>query len=99
MLEAHIRAGGGRFRGIRGRTSWDASPDVHQLPTVAHVLMDPRTRAAIQRIEQFGLTLDIWCFHAQMDEVLDVCRAFPGLTIIVNHIAGPIGIGPYRGRR
>ena len=95
VLEAHIRAGGGRFRGIRLRTSWDASDDVHKLPTPPGVLKDPRTRATIAQIQKAGLTLDIWCFHSQMDEVLEVCRAFPGLTIIVNHVAGPIGIGPY----
>jgi predicted TIM-barrel fold metal-dependent hydrolase len=72
---------------------------VHRLPTPAGVLMDPRTRATIRRIETFGLTLDVWCFQTQMAEVIDVCRAFPNLTIIVNHIAGPIGIGPYRGRQ
>ena len=26
VLEAHIRAGGGRFRGIRHITAWDADP-------------------------------------------------------------------------
>jgi predicted TIM-barrel fold metal-dependent hydrolase len=99
VLEAHIRSGGGRFRGIRLRTAWDASEEVHRLPTPAGVLMDPRTRAAIRRIETFGLTLDVWCFQTQMAEVIDVCRAFPNLTTIINHIAGPIGIGPYRGRQ
>lgn len=99
VLEAHLRAGGGRFRGIRLRTAWDASEEVHRLPTPRGVLMDPRTRAAIRRIQAFGLVLDVWCFQTQMAEVIDVCRAFPGLTIVVNHIARPIGIGPYRGRQ
>jgi len=99
VLEAHIRAGGGRFRGIRLRTSWDASEEVHKLPTPAGVLRDPRTQAAIARIGKAGLSLDIWCFHTQMEEVLATCRAHPDLPIIIDHIAGPIGIGPYRGRR
>ncbi len=99
VIEAHLRAGGGRFRGIRLRSSWDASEEVHKLPTPAGVLSDPRTRAAIGRIGAHGLSLDVWCFHTQMEEVLAVCRAFPGMTMIINHIAGPIGIGPYRGHR
>ncbi len=99
VLEAHLQAGGGRFRGIRLRTSWDASPEVHKLPTPAGVLSDPRTEAAIGRIAKAGLVLDMWCFHTQLDEVLATCRAHPDLTIIIDHIGGPIGIGPYRGKR
>lgn len=99
VLEAHIRAGGGRFRGIRGRTSWDASPEVHKLPTTQGVMKERATREAIAQIQKFGLSLDLWAFHTQMDEAIDLCRAFPDLPIIINHIAGPLGIGPYEGRR
>jgi predicted TIM-barrel fold metal-dependent hydrolase len=99
VLEAHIRAGGGRFRGIRLRTSWDASEEVHKLPTPPGVLRDPRTQAAIGRIAKAGLSLDMWCFHTQLDEVLATCRAHPDLTVVIDHIGGPIGIGPYRGQR
>jgi predicted TIM-barrel fold metal-dependent hydrolase len=99
VLEAHLRAGGGRFRGIRLRTAHDPSPEVHLLPTPAGVLSDPRTHAAIARIGLAGLSLDLWCFHTQMQEVIAVCRAFPDITMVIDHIAGPIGIGPYRGRQ
>ena len=99
VLDAHIQAGGGRFRGIRLRTSWDASEEVHKLPTPDGVLRDPRTQAAIGRIAAAGLSLDIWCFHTQLDDVLATCRAHPGMTIVIDHLGGPIGIGPYRGRR
>lgn len=99
VLEAHIRAGGGRFRGIRMQTSWDASPEVHKLPTPSGVLLDSRTRAAIARIAKFGLTLDIWCYYPHMTEVLETCRAFPDLPVVINHTAGPIGVGPYGDRR
>src|ERR1044071_2178043 len=40
VLEAHIRAGGGRFRGIRHSVAWDASiPASSASPP--HLLMDP----------------------------------------------------------
>jgi L-fuconolactonase len=99
VLEAHFRAGGGRFRGIRGRTSWDASEEVHKLPTPRGVLSERSTREAVREIEKTGLTLDLWAFHTQMDEALDLCRAFPALPIVINHVAGPLGIGPYSARR
>jgi len=99
VIDAHIAAGGGRFRGIRLRSAWDADPEVHRLPTPPDVLMQPQTRAAVARIQKAGLLLDVWCLHPQMPQVLDLCRAFPDLTIIIDHIAGPVGIGAYRDRR
>jgi predicted TIM-barrel fold metal-dependent hydrolase len=99
VLAAHIRAGGGRFKGIRGRTSWDGSPDVHKLPTPPGVMMEKSTRDAVRQIQRAGLTLDLWAFHTQMDEAFDLCAAFPDLPIVINHVAGPLGAGPYAGRR
>ncbi len=32
-------------------------------------------------------------------ELVDLARAFPDIPIIVNHIGGPLGIGPYAGKR
>jgi len=32
-------------------------------------------------------------------ELVDLARAFPDIPIIVDHIGGPLGIGPYAGRR
>src|SRR5436190_601600 len=44
-------------------------------------------------------TLHLWCFHTQLQEAIDVCRAFPDLPIVINHIGGPLGIGPFAGKR
>jgi L-fuconolactonase len=99
VLEAHIAAGGGRFRGIRGRTAAHQDSSIHKLPTPLHVLVDPSTRTTIGLLRRYGLTLDIWAYHTQMQEVIDVCRSFPDLQIIINHVGGPIGIGPFEGKR
>jgi predicted TIM-barrel fold metal-dependent hydrolase len=99
VLEAHIQAGGGRFRGIRGRTSWHEDPTIHKLPTPKDVLTDPATFAAIRQIGKLGLLLDLWVFHTQLDDAIALARSFPDLPIIVNHVGGPLGIGSYRTRR
>lgn len=99
VLEAHVAAGNGRFRGIRGRTAYHESRDVQTLPTPPGVLKEAATRKTISCIEKLGLSLDIWCFHTQLAEVIDVCKTFPSLPIVVNHVGGPIGIGPFAGKR
>ena len=48
-------------------------------------------------LDRFGLSFDAWLYHTQLQELVDLARTFPNVTIIVDHIAGPIGIGPYAG--
>ncbi len=99
VLDAHMRAAGPRFKGIRPSVVWHADSRVRPLDIPSGILMDSRAREAISCIERRGLSLDLWAFFTQLDEVLDVCRSFPNLTVVVNHLGGPIGIGPYEGRR
>ena len=42
---------------------------------------------------------DSWQYHPQLPEVTDLARAFPGTTIVVNHVGGPVGVGTYAGKR
>lgn len=99
VLEAHLRAGGSRFKGIRPTLAWHESTQVRALDIQPHILMQAQAREAIACIDRMKLSLDVWVFFTQLDEVVDVCRAFPGLTVIVNHTGGPVGIGPYAGQR
>jgi len=34
-------------------------------------------------------------FHPQLADVIDLARTFPTATIIVGHVGGPLGYGPY----
>lgn len=51
------------------------------------------------QLQQRGLVLEVWAYHTQLDEVLEVARAFPDLLIVVDHLGGPLGAGPYAGQR
>lgn len=100
VLEALIRAGGGRFRGIRFTTAWDASPAVRgaQSP-VAGRLGSDAFRAAYALLGRHGLSYDVYAFHPQLPEVEALARAFPDTTLVLDHCGAPVGIGPYAGRR
>jgi L-fuconolactonase len=101
VLEAHVRAGGGRFRGVRYSAAWDASPIIGNIGSVAgpHVLRRPEVRAGVARLAALGLSLDAWVFHPQLGDVIELARACPAATIIVGHCGGPLGYGPYAGKR
>ena len=101
VLEAMISAGGGRFRGIRfitashpNQASW-GSPIIRP----AGLLMDPRVREGFARLAPLGLSLDAWMYHTQLGEMVDLARAFPETQIVLDHVGGPIGLGPYTGHR
>ena len=99
VLEAHLAASE-RFRGVRHATAWDASDRIHNAHTnpPQGLMGDARFREGVSCLERLGLRFDAWLYHHQLPELTDLARAFPGLPIVLNHMAGPLGIGPYADR-
>jgi len=100
VLDAHIAASP-RFRGIRHACAWHSSERIHNAHTnpPRHLLRSQVFRAGLEQLAGLGLSFDTWVFHSQLPELVEVARAFPRLDIILNHMAGPLGIGPYAGQR
>ena len=101
VLEAQVRAGGGRFRGVRHSAAWDASEIIGNSRTATgpHVMMQSDFREGLKRLTALGLSLDAWQFHPQLADTVDLARAFPDANIIVGHCGGPLGYGPYAGKK
>lgn len=99
VLAAHIQAGGGRFRGVRGRhVPHDADPSVlGAFGGREHLLLDPDFRAGFAHLAPLGLSYDAWQHEHQLPDLVDLARAFPETQIIVDHLGGPVGVGPYAG--
>ncbi|GMV64132.1 MAG: amidohydrolase [Parvibaculum sp.] len=101
VLEAHIAVAPARFRGIRHASAFDDSPDVrasHTLPPKG-LLGLPAFREGYARLAKYGLSFDAWLYHTQIPELTALARANPETTIVFDHFGGPIGIGPYEGKR
>ncbi|MDB5412110.1 MAG: uncharacterized protein JWR10_445 [Rubritepida sp.] len=101
VLEAHIRAGGGRFRGIRHIATWDADPYVlNPAHTPPEDMLDSDAfRAGFACLAPLGLSYDAWLYFPQIPRLTKLARAFPGTKIVLNHVGGVLGIGAYEGRR
>lgn len=100
VLEAHIDAARGRFRGIRHAAAWHADPRIrrsHSKPPPG-LLLDRAFREGFAQLAPLGLSFDAWLFHPQLPELTDLARAFPDTTIVLDHFGGPLGIGPYAGQ-
>lgn len=97
VLEAQIAAGGGRFRGIRRVSSWDADEDLMRglVKRPPGLLLDPRFREGFACLGKLGLSFDAFLFHPQIPELIDLARAFPDTRIVLDHGGGPIGRASY----
>ncbi len=101
VLEAHIAAGGGRFRGIRHAASSDPDPAV--LGPLGHraagLYLDARFREGFAQLAPLEMSFDAWMLEPQLGDLVDLARAFPETTIVLDHVGTPLGIGTYAGRR
>ncbi len=101
VLDAHDEAGRGRFRGIRHAGSHALHPDVLTIPggAPAGLYADPAFRTGVARLGERGLTYDTWHYHYQNRDFLELARAVPGTTMILDHFGTPLGVGPYESQR
>jgi L-fuconolactonase len=100
VLDAHLAASS-RFRGIRHAAGWDESTAVRNSHTdpFAGMLADETFRQGFAQLGKRGLSFDAWLYHPQISELTDLAKAFPDTVIILDHLGGPLGIGPYAGKR
>ena len=99
VLDAHEAAGAGRFRGIRHITARDhAILASMATPPTFGLMAEPSFRRGFAQLARRGLSFDAWLYHTQLDQLTDLARAFPDVPIVLNHVGGPLDVGPYRGR-
>lgn len=101
VLQAHVQAGGGRFRGIRHITSWDPDPVImnpaYQPPE--DIFFRDDFRRGFAQLAPLGLTFDAWLYHPKIPDLTALARAFPETPIVLDHVGGPLGIRGYAGKR
>ncbi|MEE4298276.1 MAG: amidohydrolase family protein [Pseudomonadales bacterium] len=100
VLDAHLAASE-RFRGIRHAAARDPSPEVpdsHTRP-IENLYRDATFRKGFAELAPRGLSFEAWQYHHQLPLVTELARAFPDTTIVVNHLSGPVFIGPYAGKQ
>jgi len=101
VLEAQIAAGGGRFKGIRHACASDPDPDVlgplgRREPGLYRSAV---FREGFAQLAPLGLSFDAWLLEPQLPDVIELAKAFPDTTIVLDHVGTPLGIGGYAGKR
>ncbi|MFP3585339.1 amidohydrolase family protein [Paraburkholderia sp. SIMBA_055] len=101
VLDAHIEAGKGRFRGVRHLVTWDADQTlVNPLSAVPRgLLLDSSYREGVAQLAARGLSYDAWLFFPQLPELFDLAKTYPDMPIIINHCGGVVRIASYADKR
>ena len=97
VLLAHEEAARGRFRGIRYITAQDAHPPLAMYDNVA--MDSDEYLAGVRKVGEMGYTYDGMVYHPQLPELAAVARACPDTPIVIDHLGGFLGTGPYKDRR
>ena len=101
VLDAHIAAGNGRFRGIRHSATWDPDPEMLNpayLPA-EDMLDTPGFRAGVAELGRRGLSFEAWLYFHQIPRLTRLAQAHPEVPIVLNHCGGVLGIRGYANRR
>lgn len=100
VLLAQIRAAGGRFRAVRHAAGYDADPVIGNSGSAVepHLYRRDDFRAGLKQLSALGLVFDAWLYHPQLGDVTELARAFPATPIVMGHVGGFLGYGPYGGK-
>ncbi len=101
VLEAHNKAGNGRFRGIRHITAWvdDKALMNPAYTPPRHVLKDATFQQGLKTLGAMGLTFDAWLYHPQIDDLAAAASAVPDTRMVLDHVGGPLASSTYEGKR
>ena len=101
VLEKAVNISEGRLKGIRMLLASHIDPRISSgaVKSDLGLMLHPNFIEGAKCIQNANLSLDFWIYHTQLNEMEKIARALPELTIILNHIGGPIHLGEYEGKQ
>ena len=101
VLEKAVNISEGRLKGIRMLLASHTDPRISSgaVKSDLGLMLHPNFIEGAKCIQNANLSLDFWIYHTQLNEMEKIARALPELTIILNHIGGPIHLGEYEGKQ
>jgi predicted TIM-barrel fold metal-dependent hydrolase len=101
ILEQHIVAAGGRFRGIRNGATWHTDPSLRVFTSGSGegLYVNPQWREGFAALAPLNLSFEAWMFHTQLGDLISLAGAFPETKIVLNHVGGSLAVGPYAGKQ
>lgn len=97
-LDEHRRLSSGLLRGIRDAGARDKRPEDLLIAGMAppYLYGKESFRKGLRVLASEGLTYDTWHYHHQNLDFLDLARAVPECTMVLDHFGTPLGVGVYK---
>ncbi|MVW72361.1 amidohydrolase family protein [Bordetella sp. 15P40C-2] len=101
LLQQHVRIAGPRFKGVRNLSAWHPDPEVSATSIVypKDLLSSADFRRGLGALTDMDLVFDAFMFHTQLNDLIDLARAFPRTRIVLDHYGAPVGVGPFVNQR
>ncbi|MFD0417672.1 amidohydrolase family protein [Streptomyces sp. NPDC127108] len=87
-----VQAAFDRVVGVRQTIGWHPDPQ-RSWVTDQFLTRNPDWRQGVETTRELGLLLEFLMFPWQAEQVVDLARAFPEVTMVVNHAASPMERG------
>lgn len=84
------KAASPNFRGIRGVASFDKNLAVN-FRNEPGIFAKETFRGGFALLAKHDLVFDAWLLACQLGDLYDLAKCFPDTTIVMNHIASPVG--------
>ncbi len=100
VLETHAARAGERFRGIRMNTAFSEAGMYGFAcdPRLRTILAHPDYIAGARVLAKMDLSLDVWCMHTQLGQLIALADTIPELTIVLDHVGTPETMGAWASR-
>ena len=100
VIEKAISLSKGKLKGIRMLLASHSDPNISSgaVKTPMGIMKDPKFLEGAKILQNYNLSLDFWIHHTQLNEMEYVANSVPELSIILNHVGGPIHLGAYEGK-
>lgn len=101
VLQQHVDAADGLFRGIRHAGARDPHPEALSIPGrgAEGLYEDADFRTGVALLGKLGYTYDTWHYHHQNRAFAALAQSVPETTLILDHFGTPLGVGPYATQR
>ena len=101
VLEAHVAVAGERFRGVRPHTAYSEYGMFTAPPPEERkgAMLEHDFQEGARVLGDMDLSLDIWCLHPQLGELIALADAVPETLIVLDHMGTLETQGRYAGQR
>ena len=101
VIQKGIEISEGRLKGIRMLLAAHPDPRIKSgaVNSDLSLMSHPKFVEGARCLQDAGLSLDFWIYHTQLSEMEKIAMTLPELSIILNHIGGPIHLGEYEGKQ